>query len=164
MSTSYRIEESGVPLRDIADTLEDLVELYGGEIVGREPDEVRFSVPLRRGVAAAGSIDCQVGWRYDEGESGTVFLESEDAVRASRPARLGLLLVGVVGALLWILWPFFPNMGAVSWIGGAVAFATYFLTSRKTGGGVCADLLGRLAETQKDLARENVESAQGNDP
>jgi hypothetical protein len=76
--------------------------------------------------------------------------------------RVALLLVGVSGALLWTLWPFFPNMGPLAWIGGAVAFATYFLTARTTTSGIASDLLQRLARRQR--AEEENDQLEDGEP
>ena len=53
------------------------------------------------------------------------------------------------------VWPFLPHpleFGALAWIGGAVAIAVYFLTLRKTSGGIAYDFLQRLARRQRENA------------
>jgi hypothetical protein len=40
-------------------------------------------------------------------------------------------------------------MGALAWIGGIVALAVYFLTLKRTSGGVASDFLRRLAQRQR---------------
>ena len=61
-----------------------------------------------------------------------------------------LLFAGVVGATFWLLWPFFPNLGALSWLGALIAFAAYFLTLKKTDGGLAFDMLQRLVNAQRE--------------
>jgi drug/metabolite transporter (DMT)-like permease len=79
-------------------------------------------------------------------------------IDAPKAQRLALLLAGVAGALLFTLWPFFAGrtnqLGALAWIGGVVALAVYFLTLKRTSGGLAYDFLQRLARRQR--AREAV--------
>ena len=107
----------------------------------------------RRGVAAAGEVSCTLRWT--EAGEGTVILTADRNVTPARLQRVLLLVVGVSGALLWMLWPFFPNMGPLAWIGGAVAFATWFITGRTTTAGTAADLLQRLARAQREELTED---------
>ena len=75
-------------------------------------------------------------------------------IDAPKWQRVLLLAVGVVGALLFTVWPFFPQrreFGALAWIGGAVAIAVYFLTLRKTSGGIALDFLQRLVRRQREV-------------
>ena len=147
----FEIEADGVPLTGIDESIENLVELYGGTLAELGEAEARFTLPLRRGVAVSGDVRCSVHWQASaDGERGTVRLRSEVPMRPPKLQRVLLLIVGVSGALLWTLWPFFPAMGALSWIGGAVAFATYFLTVRQTGGGIFSDFLERLVALQNE--------------
>ena len=89
------------------------------------------------------------------GQEATVTLTCNREVDAPRTQRILLLLVGVIGALLFTVWPFLPHpveFGALAWIGGAVAIAVYFLTLRKTSGGIAYDFLQRLARRQRENA------------
>ena len=55
---------------------------------------------------------------------------------------------------MFTIWPFFPQrreFGALAWIGGAVAIAVYFLTLRKTSGGIALDFLQRLVRRQREV-------------
>ena len=57
-----------------------------------------------------------------------------------------------LGSLLFMVWPFFAHskeLGALAWIGGIIALAVYFMTLRKTSGGIAYDFLQRLAKTQR---------------
>jgi hypothetical protein len=144
------LREEGVPLQDIALTAEDVIELYGGEISERGASSLHFSLPQRRGVAAAGGVACSLRW--NGGAEGTVTLTTDRNLGPGRFQRVLLLVVGVTGAMLWMLWPFFPRMGELAWIGGAVAFATWFITARTTTSGMAADLLQRLVGAQRDMA------------
>jgi hypothetical protein len=109
-------------------------------------------LPLRRGVAAAGGVQCTLSWQpAGEGEA-TVRLVCDREVDAPRAQRVALLVAGVIGSLLFLLWPFMEarrQFGALAWLGGAVAIAVYLLTLRKTSGGIAFDFLQRLARRQR---------------
>ncbi|HUO84063.1 MAG TPA: hypothetical protein VM534_03025, partial [Thermoanaerobaculia bacterium] len=135
MSERRRIElrEDRIPLEGIAESVSEVVELFGGRIRAHSDGEILFTLPSRRGVAAAGGVDCRMTWAPQgggEGE-GTVVLTTGAEVGAARVQQILLLAVGAAGALVWILWPFFPTLGALSWIGGAVAVAAWCLTLRR---------------------------------
>ena len=55
-----RIEyvEDRVPLDGIEDTVQAIVEIHGGETLAPRGDSMRFTLPVRQGVAASGSIVC----------------------------------------------------------------------------------------------------------
>lgn len=148
---SVQFTEDRVPLDGIETSLTELVELYGGDINAARENARDFTLPLRRGMAAGGGIECTVSWTDD----GTVTLLCSRDVDAPKTQRVLLLLAGVVGAVLFMLWPFYPNereMGALAWIGGAVAIAVYIMTLRRTSGGIAADFLQRLAARQRDTS------------
>ena len=147
--------EDHIPFAEIEDALEDLVELYGGEVTERRSDARRFILPLRRGVSTGGGVECTVSWAPDDAHEATVTLTCNRDVDAPRGQRILLLVVGVIGALMFTVWPFLPHpleFGALAWIGGAVAIAVYFLTLRKTSGGIAYDFLQRLARRQREGA------------
>jgi hypothetical protein len=146
---SVQFTEDRVPLDGIETTITELVELYGGEIHAERDGARDFILPLRRGVASGGAVECTVSWADDE----TVTLLCNRDVDAPKAQRVMLLVAGVIGAVLFMLWPFFPNekqMGALAWFGGAVAIAVYVMTLRRTSGGIAADFLQRLAARQRD--------------
>lgn len=144
--------EDRVPLDDIERTATELIELYGGEIRSSAAQAIDFTLPARRGVAASGGVDCRLSWQADDATHGTVTMAAEKEAAAPKFQQVALLLVGTLGALLWLLWPFFPAMGTLSWIGGAVAFAAYFLTLKRTRGGLASDFLQRLVKAQRSDA------------
>jgi hypothetical protein len=162
MSRQIEVIEDGVPLDNIHEAATELIELFGGEVRNREGESLRFVLPSRRGVAAAGGVDCTMSWRRDDDGHGTVRVVADASIEPPKFQRVALLLVGVSGALLWTLWPFFPNMGPLAWIGGAVAFATYFLTARTTTSGIASDLLQRLARRQR--AEEENDQLEDGEP
>ena len=147
--------EDRIPFEDIEEAIEDQVELYGGEVTERHERERRFILPLRRGISTGGGVECTVSWAPDDEREATVTLICNRDIDAPRTQRILLLLVGVIGALMFTVWPFLPHpleFGALAWIGGAVAIAVYFLTLRKTSGGIAYDFLQRLARRQRENA------------
>jgi len=144
--------EDRIPFEGIEETVEELIELYGGESTERSERRRRFMLPLRRGIASGGGVECTLTWERDGDVDATVTLVCDRNVDAPRLQRILLLTTGVVGALLFMIWPFFPHrkeFGALAWIGGAIAIAVYFLTLKKTSGGLAYDFLQRLARRQR---------------
>jgi hypothetical protein len=147
--------EDRIPLAGLGETVEEMVEIYGGEVKGARDDGRDFILPLRRGMSAAGGIECTITWAAGEEGEATVTLAVNRDVDAPRGQRIALLGAGVVGALLFTIWPFFPRagtqLGALAWIGGAVALTVYFMTLRRTSGGIAYDFLERLARRQREV-------------
>jgi hypothetical protein len=153
--------EEGVPLPEIAETVEELVEVYGGSVSGRLQLGRTFTLPLRRGVAAGGAVECSLTWS-GEHDAGTVTLICNRNVDAPKAQRVLMLITGAAGALLFTIWPFFPQrqeFGALAWIGGAIAIAVYFMTLRKTSGGIALDFLQRLVEQLRDRDPEGGQAS-----
>jgi hypothetical protein len=150
------LTEDRVPMGGIERSIDELVELYGGELTSSNERQRRFILPLRRGVATAGGVECTLSWAPAEGGEATLTLICQRDVDAPRGQRIAILATGVVGALLFTIWPFFPRtstqLGAIAWMGGAVAIAVYLLSLRKTSGGVASDFLQRLARRQRAAA------------
>src|SRR6266545_2570051 len=148
------LTEDGIPREGIEETISELVEMYGGEMKEERANGRDFVLPLRRGLATAGGVECTLSWAVQE--ETTVTLVCNREVDAPKAQRVALLLAGVGGALLFTLWPFFAGaqkqLGALAWIGGIVALAVYFMTLRRTSGGIAYDFLQRLAQRQR--ARE----------
>ena len=144
--------EDRIPAEGIGETVAELIDLYGGQLQETAEGRRRFSLPLRRGIATSGSVECTLSWLPHEGAETTVTMTCDRDVDAPRMQRLMMLVVGVIGALLFTIWPFFPHsrqIGALAWIGGAVAIAVYLLSLRKTSGGIAFDFLQRLAGRQR---------------
>lgn len=145
--------EDRIPVQGLADALDDLIELYGGEIQSSGDRERRFVLPLRRGISVAGGVECTVSWAADATDQATVTLVCTREVDAPKAQRVALLVVGVIGALLFTMWPFFAKattqLGTLAWVGGFVALAVYFLTLRRTSAGLAYDFLQRLARRQR---------------
>ena len=149
--TQPEFREDRIPIEGIEETVEELVELYGGEVTSRGAGERRFVLPLRRGSAASGGVECTLSWE-GAGEEATVRMVCNRDIDAPKAQRIALLLAGAVGSILFMLWPFFSfrkEFGAIAWIGGAIAIAVYFLTLRKTSGGLAWDFLQRVARRQR---------------
>ena len=149
--TPVELTEDRIPREGIEETIAELVDLYGGEMKAERANERDFVLPVRRGVPTAGGVEFTVSWAADD--ETTVKLVCNREVDAPKTQRVALLLAGVVGALLFTMWPFFAGrtnqMGALAWIGGIVALAVYFLTLKRTSGGVASDFLQRLAQRQR---------------
>ena len=140
--------EDRVPTTNIEHTIAELVELYGGEVKAERANARDVVLPLRRGVATAGAVECSVTWAGD-----TVTIATNREIDAPKAQRVALLLVGVTGALMFTVWPFFAHAresGALAVFGAIVAIAVYFLTLKKTSGGLATDFLRRLVARQRD--------------
>src|SRR5260370_38555244 len=96
--------EDRAPHGGMEDNVAQLGELYGGEPTAAGTNARTFVLPLRRGVAVGGGVECTVSWVP---EAETVRLTCERNVDAPRGQRVALLGAGVVGAWLFTMWPFF---------------------------------------------------------
>jgi hypothetical protein len=144
--------EDRIPRDGIEETVSNLIDLYGGELIASQENGRRFELPLRRGIAAAGGVECTISWAAGEAGDAVVTLVCNRDVDAPKAQRIALLVAGVIGSLLFMIWPFFAHskeLGALAWIGGIIALAVYFMTLRKTSGGIAYDFLQRLAKTQR---------------
>lgn len=151
-SRPVEFTEDRIPIEGIEETISELIELYGGELTASREKQRQFTLPLRRGVAVAGGVECTVSWAASEGSDATVTLVCNRDVDAPKAQRVAFLVAGVVGSLLFMIWPFFAHsreLGTLAWIGGVVALAVYLMTLRKTSGGIAYDFLRRLARTQR---------------
>jgi hypothetical protein len=144
--------EDGVPYDGIEDAFDELVVVYGGEIRNSRANVREFVLPLRRGVATSGAVMCTLTWVPGPSGEATVTLVCDRDMDAPKFQRVLMLVAGVVGAVLFMLWPFFPErkeFGTLAWLGGALALAVYFLSLRRTSGGLAYDFLQRLARRQR---------------
>ena len=154
------LTEDGVPFAGIEGAIEELVDLYGGEVTAERERARDFILPLRRG-GGGGAVECTVSWAPDDERDATVRLITNRSIDAPKLQRILLLLAGVAGSVMFMLWPFFPGeraFGTLAWLGGIVALAVYLMTLRKTSGGIAHDFLQRLAARQRS---ENEEPAPG---
>jgi hypothetical protein len=146
------LQEDRIPMAGIEETISNLIDLYGGDLTYSGANERRFTLPMRRGLAAAGGVECTISWAPSEVGEAIVTLVCNRDVDAPKAQRIFLLVAGVVGSLLFMIWPFFlhsKELGTLAWIGGVVAFAVYFMTLRKTSAGIAHDFLRRLAREQR---------------
>ena len=155
--STAQFTEDRIPADGLEATFSELVELYGGTVDASEARSRRFVLPLRRGVAVSGGVECSLSWVVDMNGEATVTLTCDREVDAPKAQRIALLIAGVIGALLFTLWPFFGKhaatpLGSLAWIGGFVALAVYFMTLRRTSGGIAYDFLQRLARRQRETA------------
>ena len=147
--------EDRIPSADLGTAVDELVELYGGELQSSQEQQRRFILPLRRGVSVAGGVECTVSWAVDAADQATVTLVCDREVDAPKTQRVALLVVGVIGSLLFMMWPFFgkgTQFGTLAWVGGFLALAVYFMTLRRASGGLAYDFLRRLARRQRSNA------------
>ena len=145
--------EDRVPAEGIEQTITELVDLYGGAMRASRDNAREFTLPLRRGIATAGAVECTISWAVGEENEATVTLRCDRDVDAPKAQRVAMLVAGVIGALMFMMWPFAygTQYGTLAWIGGAVALAVYFMTLKKTSGGLAADFLQRLAKRQRAI-------------
>jgi len=145
------LTEDRIPFDGIEETIDELVEMYGGDVTARRELARDFTLPLRRG-GSGGSVEFTVSWAPDDERDATVTLLCNRNIDAPKAQRVLLLLAGVIGAVLFMLWPFFPHeraWGSMAWLGGVVAIAVYLMTLRRSSGGIAFDFLQRLAERQR---------------
>ena len=148
-----RFMEEAVPLAGIEDSIAEIVELYGGETVAAREGERVFILPLRRGVSAGGGVECTLTWTGGTEPLATLTLRCDRDVDGPRWQRIPLLVTGVAGAVLFMIWPFFPGnrqIEVLAWIGGAIAIAVYLLSIRRSSGGIAHDFLQRLVRRQRE--------------
>lgn len=141
--------EDRVPTAGIEEAIAELAELYGGEVTAERQNGRDVILPLRRGLATAGAVECSVTWKED-----SVTITTNRDIDAPKAQRVALLAAGVIGALLFTIWPFFAHareLGTLAWVGGLVALSVYFMTLKKTSGGLAADFLRRLAKRQRGV-------------
>lgn len=146
------LTEDRIPFEGIEETIEDLVGMYGGEVTARREQTREFVLPLRRG-GGSGAVECSLSWTPDDERDATVTLRCDRNVDAPKSQRVFLLIAGVLGAVMFMLWPFYPSergWGSLAWLGGIVAIAVYLMTLRRAGGGIAADFLQRLAKLQRE--------------
>jgi hypothetical protein len=144
--------EENVPAEGLETTIHELVELYGGEIQSSAERQERFTLPLRRGAAIGGAVECTLSWAPPTDAQTTITLTCDRDIDAPKAQRVAMLVAGVIGGLLFTIWPFFPHqkeLGTLGWMGGLVAVAVYFLSLKKTSGGIAWDFLQRLVRTQR---------------
>ncbi len=143
--------EDRIPAEGIEEAITELVDLYGGAMRESRENASEFTLPLRRGIATAGAVECTISWAVSEANEATVTLRCDRDIDAPKAQRVAMLVAGVIGALMFMMWPFAygTQYGTLAWIGGAVALAVYFMTLKKTSGGLAADFLQRLAKRQR---------------
>lgn len=144
--------EDRVPYDGIEEAVEELVFVYGGDIKTSRANTREFILPLRRGVPTSGAVVCTLSWVPGQSGEATVTMVCDREVDAPKVQRVLMLVAGVVGSVLFMLWPFFPErkeFGTLAWLGGAVALSVYFLSLRRTSGGLAYDFLQRLARRQR---------------
>jgi hypothetical protein len=153
-----RIVETSVPLDGLAETATELIELYGGSVESSDRTSIDFKLPSRRGVSAAGGVRCRIDWTEGEGGFGELRLTSGEQFEGPSLQRIVLLVAGLAGSLVCILWPFFPSLTPVAGVGAVLAIGAYLLTLKRSGANVAADLLFRIAKAQK--SKEGEKSAE----
>ena len=155
---AVELTEDRVPFAGMEESIDELVEMYGGEVTARRDRARDFILPLRRGGGGAG-VECTVSWAPSDERDAVVTLLCNRNVDAPRGQRVFLLVAGVLGAILFMLWPFYPHeraWGSLAWLGGIIALAVYLMTLRKSSGGIAFDFLRRLAERQRNELSEGA--------
>jgi hypothetical protein len=155
---AMELTEDRIPMAGIEDAVEELVDLYGGEVTARRETARDFILPLRRGSASAGGVECTISWAPQDDRHATVSLTTNRNIDAPKAQRVFLLVAGLAGAVMFMLWPFYPAeraYGSLAGLGGLVAIAVYLMTLRKTSGGLAFDFLQRLAARQRAMEAES---------
>jgi len=160
--------EDRVPYDGIEEAFAELVELYGGAITASRLRARDFTLPLRRGLSGGGAIECSITWTPEDEAAdpeppapvptALVTVTCNRDLDAPKAQRILLLIAGVIGALMFMLWPFYPGekqFGTLAWLGGVIAIAVYVMTLRKTTGGLAYDFLQKLAARQRANSEEN---------
>jgi len=145
--------EESVQLEGIDETIAVVASGSGGHLVSSAPGTATIMLPLRRGAAGLGMMQCQITWPAEANE-GPVTVTAEGEGPTSK-MRIVILVIGVIGATAYMWWPFFPNLGPIAWIGAVVAFGAYFMTLKRTPGGIASEFLERLAGEQGDRDGES---------
>lgn len=148
-SKTWRVAEQDLPLSGIVENARELIEIFGGRIEGESEGSVFFNLPARRGLAASGSIRCALTWSEVSPGRGEVAIETGDHVPGPGLQHVLLLVAGIVGSLVAMLWPFFPSLTPAAGVGAIIAFAAYLLTLKRSGANVVQDLFSRLVAGQK---------------
>jgi hypothetical protein len=153
MTQPVELTEDRIPFDGIDESIRELVEVYGGSLKASRERAHDFTLPLRRGVSSSGAVECTISWAPDDAREATVTLVCNRNVDAPKIQRILLLVAGAAGAVMFMLWPFFPGQkeyGTVAWLGGAIAIAVYVMSLRRSSGGIAYDFLQRLARRQRE--------------
>lgn len=145
---TWRVAEQDVPRAHLEQNARELVELYGGMVESEAEGSMTFRLPSRRGVAVAGSIRCVLAWTDSSEGRVDLALETGDHVPGPGLQHILLLVAGIVGSFMAMLWPFFPSLAPAGGVGAIVAFAAYLLTLKRSGANVVLDLFNRLVAGQ----------------
>lgn len=151
------ISEGDVPLDGIAETAADWIELFAGRVESTGTGRIDFSMPRRRGVAASGAVRCRIEWTETAERRGTVRLVTGENIDAPGPQQIALLLAGLAGSLVCILWPFFPQLTPLAGVGAVLAVGAWLLTLRRSGAGVAVTLLQKIVTTQRERSEWDEE-------
>ena len=144
--TPSTFTEERVPLEGIDETIALVASGSGGHLVSSTSGMATVMLPLKRGAAGLGMMQCQVSWPAGATD-GPVSVTAEQEGPTAK-MRVVILVIGVIGATAYMWWPFFPNLGPIAWIGAVVAFGAYFMTLKRTPGGIASEFLERLAGEQ----------------
>ena len=86
---------------------------------------------------------------------GDIAIETGDHVPGPGLQHVLLLVAGIVGSFVAMLWPFFPSLTPAAGVGAIIAFTAYLLTLRRSGANVVQDLFNQLVagQLERDKAR-----------
>jgi hypothetical protein len=146
------IGEDDVPLDGVAETATGWIELFAGRVESTAAGRLDFTLPSRRGVAASGAVKCFLEWTEESDGIGRLRLVTGDSVDGPGRQQIALLVAGVAGSLVCILWPFFPSLTPAAGVGAVLAVGAWMLTLKRSGAGVAANLLRKIVETQRERA------------
>ena len=149
MTQPIQSREHRVPLDGVEETVEAVIELYGGVVTARNPSRVAFDLAPDR---EEGGIGCVISWQPDPAGApgeGIVVFDAGPELAPPKLRRAVLLIIGSIAGVLALMWPFFPELGPILVVSAIVAIATFLLTLRMTSSGVGGDMLEKIARTQR---------------
>src|SRR5687767_11769698 len=86
------LTEDRVPADGIEEGIEELVDLYGGAITAEREGAREFTLPLRRGFASGGAVECTLSWASDDEGQATIQMRTNRNVDAPKLQRVLFLL------------------------------------------------------------------------
>lgn len=140
-SPRVRIVEDDVYLDGLANTVAEVVEEWGGEVVETAPESMTFRFG-DEDHAPGGTVS------WSGSGHGSVELQADPVLDRPGRGRVALLAFGAFGALLWLMWPFMGGFVHLSWTGGVIAICVWFVARRAGTGGAATRMIKAVVAEQ----------------